>query len=99
LRIALRVNDINHDQFADDTLLMGGASLQTTRKFKNELTAYTKISGSVISPTKRKICGWNIMPNEMMDIARVLGMEGCTKWDAFKYLGVPIFNSTPRTSH
>jgi hypothetical protein len=61
--------------------------------------AYTEISGSVISPTKSKIYGWNITPNEMLEIARVLGMEGCTKWDAFKYLGVPIFNSTPRTSH
>jgi hypothetical protein len=78
---------------------MGGASLQTTRKFKNELATYTKRSGSVTIPTKRKIYGWNIMPNEMLEIARVLGMEGCTKWDAFKYLGVPIFNSTPIISH
>jgi hypothetical protein len=39
------------------------------------------------------------MPNEMLEIARVLGMEGYTKWEAFKYLGVPIFNSNPRTSH
>jgi hypothetical protein len=99
LRIAPRVKDINHVQFVDDTLLMGGTSLQTTRKFKNELADYTEISGSVISPTKSKIYGWNIMPNEMLEIARVLGMEGCTKWDAFKYLGVPIFNSAPRTSH
>jgi hypothetical protein len=99
LRIAPGVKDINHAQFVDDTLLMGGASLQTTRKFKNELVAYTEISGNVISLTKSKIYGWNITPNEMLEIARVLGMEGCTKWDAFKYLGVPIFNSNPRTSH
>ena len=78
MRIALGVKDINHAQFADDTLLMGGASLQTTRKFKNELAAYTEISGSVISPTKSKIYDWNITPNEMLEIARVLGMEGCT---------------------
>jgi hypothetical protein len=99
LRIAPGVKDINHAQFVDDTLLMGGANLQTTRKFKNELVAYIEISGSVIIPTKSNIYGWNITSNEMMEIAIVLGMEDCTEWDAFKYLGVPIFNSTPRTSH
>jgi hypothetical protein len=26
-------------------------------------------------------------------------MEGCTTWDAFKYLGVPIFKSNPKASH
>jgi hypothetical protein len=68
LRIAPGVKDINHAQFADDTLLMGGASLHTARKFKNELEAYTEISGSVISPAKSKIYGWNITPNEMLEI-------------------------------
>jgi hypothetical protein len=34
LRIAPGVKGINHAQFADDTLLMGGTSMQTARKFK-----------------------------------------------------------------
>jgi hypothetical protein len=99
LRIAPGVKDINHAQFADDTLLMGGASLQTTRKFKAELETFTEISGSVISYTKSKIYGWNVMPNEMLGIARILEIEGSTKWEAFKYLGVPIFKTAPRSSH
>jgi hypothetical protein len=78
---------------------MGGASLQTTRKFKNELDVYTEISGSAISLIKSKIFGWNITPREMLDISRILGMEGCTNWEAFKYLGVPIFKSKPKASH
>lgn len=57
LRIAHGVKDINHAQLADDTLLMGGASLQPTRKFKNELDVYTEISGSAISLIKSKIFG------------------------------------------
>jgi hypothetical protein len=44
--------------------------------------SYTEISGSVISLTKSQIFGWNIMPREMLDISRVMGMEGCTNWDA-----------------
>jgi hypothetical protein len=83
----------------DDTLLMGGASMLMAKKFKKELYAYREISGSVISLTKSKIYEWNITPREMLDISRVLGMEGCTSWDAFKYLGVPIFKSKPKASH
>jgi hypothetical protein len=98
LRIAPGVKDINHAQFADDTMLLGGASMQTTKNFKKELDVYTEISGSVISLTKSKIYGWNITPREMLDISRVLGMEGCTTWDAFKYLGVPIFKSKPKAA-
>jgi hypothetical protein len=78
---------------------MGGASLQTTRKFKKELDTYTETSGSALSLTKSKIFGWNITPREMLDISRVLGIEGCTNWEAFKYLGAPIFKTKPKASH
>jgi hypothetical protein len=33
-----------------------------------------------------------------MDISRFLGMEVYTNWDAFKYLGVPIFITNPKSS-
>jgi hypothetical protein len=99
LRIAPGVKDINHAQFADDTLLLGGASVQTTKKFKKELDSYAEVSGSVISLPKSKIYGWNITPREMLEISRVLGMEGCTAWDAFQYLGVPIFKTKPLASN
>jgi hypothetical protein len=35
----------------------------------------------------------------MLGITRVLGMEGHTNWEAFKYLGIPIFKSAPIASH
>jgi hypothetical protein len=99
LRIAQGVKDINHAQFVDDTPFLVGASPIIAKKFKKELVAYTAVSGSEISQPKRKIYGWNITPNEMLGIARVLGMEGHTNWEAFKYLGIPIFKSVPRASH
>jgi ribonuclease HI len=99
LRIVQGVKDINHAQFADDTLLLGGASPIIAKKFKEELDAYAAASGSEISQAKSNIYGWNITPNEMLGITRVLGMEGHTNWEAFKYLGIPIFKTAPRTSH
>jgi ribonuclease HI/exonuclease III len=99
LSITQGVKDINHAQFADDTLLLGGASPIIAKKFKEELDAYAEASGSEINLAKSNIYGWNITPNEMLRITRVLGMEGHTKWDSFQYLGVPIFKSAPRASH
>jgi exonuclease III len=98
LRIDPGVKDINHAQFVDDTLLLGGASVQTTRKFKTELDIYNEISGSEIILSKSKIYGWYTSPREMLEISRVLGMEGFTNWDSFKYLGVPIFRTKPKAS-
>ena len=37
LRMANNVRDINHAQFADDTLLLGGASIHSAEHFKQEL--------------------------------------------------------------
>jgi hypothetical protein len=99
LRIVQGVKDINHAQFMDDTLLLGGAIPIIAKKFKEELDAYAAASGSEISQAKSNIYGWNITPNEMLGITRALGMEGHTNWEAFKYLGIPTFKNAPRTSH
>jgi len=70
------VKDINHAQFVDDTLMLGGASVITARHFKQELDTYKKVSGSKINYQKSQIYGWNSTPREMLDIARALEMEG-----------------------
>ena len=49
LRIVQGVKDINHAQFMDDTLLLGGAIPIIEKKFKEELDAYAAASGSEIS--------------------------------------------------
>ena len=55
--MAEKVKEINHAQFVDDTLLLGGAGLPTARYFKQELETYKQISGSNINFQKRKIYG------------------------------------------
>jgi len=35
----------------------------------------------------------------MLEITRVLEMEGSTTWDSFKCLGIPIFKETPKLVH
>ena len=49
LRIVNNVWDINHAQFADDTLLLGGANIHSAEHFKQELELYKEVSGSKIN--------------------------------------------------
>jgi hypothetical protein len=81
IKIARGVKDINHAQFVDDTLLLGGASTIIARKFKQQLDLYKEASGSQINYRKSKIFGWNCKPRDMVEISRILEMEGETQWE------------------
>ena len=85
-------------QFTDDTILLGGASQIIARRFKTELDRYCRASGSEISFRKSHIYGWNINPREMLDISRILNMNGVVDWEYFNYLGIPIFKAKPKSS-
>lgn len=97
--MAHNVEDINHAQFANDTLLLGGASVITARNFKRELDIYKEVSGSKINYQKSMIYWWNCPNNEMIEITRILYMEGTVSWESFKYLGIPIFRKNSKASH
>eukprot|EP00253_Pinus_taeda_P009858 PITA_09858 len=99
LRMVQNVKEINHAQFADDTLLLGGASINSASSFKKELDIYKEASGSKINYSKSTIYGWNCSANNLADIARLLEMKICQDWESFKYLGIPIFRSIPKVSH
>jgi hypothetical protein len=78
IQISRGVKDINHAQFVDDTLLLGGASTIIAHKFKQQLDLYKEASRSQINCRKSKNFGWNCKPREMVEISRILDMEGET---------------------
>ena len=47
-------------EFADDTTLLGGASLVITRRFKSYLHKFQEASGGKTSDAKCRIYAWNI---------------------------------------
>ena len=96
--MAKGTKDINHAQFADDTILLGGASPIIACRFKRELNRYCQASGSKLNLSKSQIFGWNLNPREMVSISRALNMVGVVSWDSFTYLGVPIFKLKPISS-
>jgi hypothetical protein len=99
IKIARGVKNINHAQFVDDTLLLGGDSTIISRKLKQQLDIYKEASGSQINHRRSQLFGWNCKPKEMVEISRTSEMEGETQWESFKYLGVPIFKYRPKYSH
>jgi hypothetical protein len=90
LKIARGVKRINNSQFADDTLLLGGASHVMAQRFKIILDQYEQVSGGLINKHKSQIYAWNVKASTMARIAQILQFPFTTDWKYFKYLGTPI---------
>eukprot|EP00253_Pinus_taeda_P024410 PITA_24410 len=84
------VKNINHSQFADDTLLIGGASTTIARRFKNLLDQFMEYSGGEINLHKICIYGWNISNQTAHSIANIFGVAHKASWDHFTYLGMSV---------
>eukprot|EP00253_Pinus_taeda_P036625 PITA_36625 len=84
------VKNINHSQFANDTLLMGGASNIIARRFKTLLDKYMSYSGGLINHLKSCIYGWNTLAHVLHRIACTLGVPCKLNWEQFTYLGMPV---------
>jgi hypothetical protein len=59
ISIIREVRVINHSQFADDTLLLGGALLTIARRVKEVLETYSKESRGLTKKSKIHIYGWH----------------------------------------
>jgi hypothetical protein len=81
---------INHSQFVDDTLLIGGASIVIAKRLKNALDNFTHVSGALINSAKSNIYTWNTPPRTTQLIANIFCFPLIEKWQTFKYLGIPI---------
>ena len=91
IRMARGTKDINHAQFSDDTIMLGGANQLISHRFKDELNQYCHASRSKLNLRESMIYSWNINPREMSGIAHILEIEGVTIWHSFKYLGIAVF--------
>lgn len=80
----------NHSQFADDTLLMGGASITIARRFKKILDQFMDYSGGKVNQVKSCIYGWNATNHTIHSIASTLGVSYKLDWSHFTYLGMPV---------
>jgi len=82
--------NINHSQFADDTLLIGGASTTIARRFKKLLDQFMEYSRGKVNQLKSCIYGWNTTNQVIHSIASIFGVTCNLEWTHFSYLGMPM---------
>lgn len=90
IRTANALKPINHALFANDSLLLGGASSRIAANFDFVLKSYCIASGAMINERKSSIYGWNVSQHNLNNIAQILGFECFAHWDSIKYLGLPL---------
>jgi hypothetical protein len=88
-RIVKGIDPVNHALFADDSLMLGGASPRIANSFKTYSSKICSISGALISERKSVVYGWNTEQHTIEKIASDLGFAGYADWDKIKYLGLP----------
>ena len=84
------VEAINHALFVDDTLLLGGASLNMARAFSRIMNHFCIVSRALINKSKSVMLEWNVDHSKIEKFSQILGFEGFAYWDKVKYLGLPI---------
>ena len=98
LKIARGVKNANHSQFANGTILLGGASVTIVERFRKFISTFVKASYGKVSDVKSKIYVWNYPARTLANISKMLGYEGCSSWNSFRYLGVPIHKGNKKSS-
>jgi exonuclease III len=98
LKSSIGAEPLNHALFADDSLLLGGASIRIARAIDLVLKTYCRSSGAVINDSKSEIYSWNLSHQELVGISAILGFKGHENWERIQYLGLPIISGGNKRS-
>jgi hypothetical protein len=90
IKIARGKKRINHSQFTDDTLLIGGASIFMAKRFKIALENFTQASRVLIHSVKSNVYAWNTPARTTHLIENIFRFPLIEKWKTFRYLGISI---------
>lgn len=97
ISISPEVKRINHSLFADDTLVMVGASCIMKRRMKKVLRRFLEDPRGLLNNHKCRIYGWNIPPHTLQKILEILEIPFQEKWSHCQYLGLPISKENLKT--
>lgn len=90
IKIAQGVKRLNDSQFADDTILLSGASKTLARRILQVLDTFLLVSEGLLNKGKCQIYVWNISAVIRAGIAQIMGFAITQDWKSFKYLGLPL---------
>eukprot|EP00253_Pinus_taeda_P027195 PITA_27195 len=98
LKSSNRTSSLNHALFADDSILLGGASTRIAKAFDKVIKNYCKVSGALVNVNKSEVFSWNTDQQALSAIANTLGFKGHSHWEKIKYLGLPIISGVNKRS-
>lgn len=96
IKVAHGVEAVTHTQFANDTLLMGEASVREARTICNTLDKYCTVSSQAVNWHKSEFYCFNTHGDIQREISRVLGIKMGRL--PGKFLGIPLFEGACRLS-
>jgi hypothetical protein len=91
LKIAQGVKRLNHSQFADDTIILSGASKILARRILRVLDTFLTVSGGSLNKEKSQIYTWNVSTGTKVGITQIMGFVITQDWKSFKYLGLHLY--------
>lgn len=86
-----------HQQFVDDTMLMGVASVREAKAIKNTLDTFKQANGLEINKGKSHLFFFNTQSETKRNINRILGFTEGTY--PSKYLGAPMLEGKATQRH
>eukprot|EP00253_Pinus_taeda_P007380 PITA_07380 len=98
LKSSNRTSSLNHALFADDSILLGGASIRIAKAFGMVIKNYCKVSGALVNENKSEVYSWNTDHQDLTNIANTLGFKGHSHWERIRYLGLPIISGVNKRS-
>lgn len=99
IRVILKTTPINHALFADDSILLGGASIKIERAFNRVIQSFCRVSGAKVNNRKSAVYGRVVDQQSILRISQALRFTGYVSWDKFKYLGLPLTLGTTKAPH
>eukprot|EP00253_Pinus_taeda_P007045 PITA_07045 len=88
---------INLSLFANDTLLIGGASSLMAKRFKNILDLFLQASGGKLNNKKCMVYTWNVPRYIAQRISMIMEIPAQSNWSHFMYLGLPLAKEAIKT--
>ena len=73
IKIARGLDPVNYALFADDSLLLGGASMKIAQAFNVILKNFCQSSGALINKNKSAVYGWNVDQLALLRISKFFG--------------------------
>ena len=94
LKLHICSKTISHQQFVDDTMLMGHSLVQEERVLKNCLSSFSRDSGIEVNNTNSQVFFFNTPRVHQKNILHILGFQGSSL--PSKYHGAPLVEGVIR---